>query len=81
MEAPDHQEVPATIRAMIQLAHGFGIWVLAQGVETKQQFALLRKQGCDFMQGWLHSPALTADELIRFLHNYDQQAWLDSVGC
>lgn len=79
MEAPDHQDVPATIRAMIQLAHGFGIWVLAQGVETKQQFALLRKQGCDFMQGWLHSPALDADELIRFLRNYDQQAWLDSV--
>lgn len=68
------------VRAMIQLAHGFGIWVLAEGVETSKQFALLRKQNCDLMQGWLHSPGMPFDELVSLLRDYDPQAWLKSVG-
>jgi diguanylate cyclase (GGDEF)-like protein/PAS domain S-box-containing protein len=79
IEASDQQDVPATISAMIQLAHGFGIWVLAEGVETPKQFSLLRKQSCDLMQGWLHSSAMPFDELVGLLRDYDPQAWLRSI--
>ncbi|WP_312015462.1 EAL domain-containing protein [Bradyrhizobium manausense] len=43
----------AIVRAIIGLAHGLGVPVLAEGIETKIQMALLAKEGCDEMQGYL----------------------------
>ncbi|MCK1452991.1 EAL domain-containing protein [Bradyrhizobium sp. 35] len=43
----------AIVRAIIGLAHGLGVPVLAEGIETKVQMALLVKEGCDEMQGYL----------------------------
>ena len=51
--------ITATIIAM---AHHLGFKVLAEGVETAEQLAFLREQGCDMYQGYLHSkPMLEAD--------------------
>ena len=41
------------VRAMIQLAHAFGIEVIAEGVENASQLAFLRSLGCDYLQGYL----------------------------
>jgi diguanylate cyclase (GGDEF)-like protein len=41
------------VRAMIQLAHGFNIDVIAEGVENESQLAFLQQQGCDYIQGYL----------------------------
>ncbi|RDH85056.1 MAG: hypothetical protein DIZ77_15170 [endosymbiont of Seepiophila jonesi] len=41
------------VRAIIQLAHAFGMQVVAEGVETEQQLAFVRAQGCDYIQGYL----------------------------
>ncbi|MCK1415493.1 EAL domain-containing protein [Bradyrhizobium sp. CW4] len=43
----------AIVRAIIGLAHGLGVPVLAEGIETKDQMSLLIKEGCDEMQGYL----------------------------
>lgn len=43
----------AIVHAVITLAHGLGVPILAEGVETWKQFALLREEGCDEMQGYL----------------------------
>ncbi|MFQ1001967.1 putative bifunctional diguanylate cyclase/phosphodiesterase [Modestobacter sp. SSW1-42] len=45
---------------MIQAAHAFGLRVIAEGVEHPEQLAKLRAAGCDEIQGWVISPALTA---------------------
>jgi len=52
----------AIVRAIIGLGKNLGITTLAEGVETTEQLALLRKKGCDEVQGYLFSkPRPSAD--------------------
>ena len=40
------------VRSSIQLAHGFGMSVVAEGVESEAVVAVLAEEGCDFAQGY-----------------------------
>jgi len=52
------QEDRAIVTAIISLAHGLGIRVIAEGVETEGQLRFLAESGCDEYQGFLLSPPL-----------------------
>ena len=54
----DHsQETLPLIRAIVDLAHGLGLTVIAEGVETERQLDALSTVGCDLVQGYLiHRP-------------------------
>ena len=54
-------------QAIIQLGHALGMQVVAEGVETVQEDALLREQGCDEIQGYLYSRPLPPREMSIFL--------------
>ncbi len=55
------------IRATILLAHGIGLLVVGEGVETEEQLAFLRALDCDTSQGFLHAPALAPAQLTIWL--------------
>ena len=57
----------AITRAVIAMAHSLQMNVIAEGVELKEQFDVLRKEGCDEFQGYLCRPPLAEDDLIRFV--------------
>lgn len=51
------------IEASIAMAHALGAAVVAEGVETEEQFAFLKELNCDYVQGFLLSKPL---EAVRF---------------
>ncbi|WEF35478.1 putative bifunctional diguanylate cyclase/phosphodiesterase [Pseudoduganella chitinolytica] len=50
---PQDSENAAITRAIIAMAHGLKMAVVAEGVETDEQLALLEQYGCDMAQGYL----------------------------
>jgi diguanylate cyclase (GGDEF)-like protein/PAS domain S-box-containing protein len=56
-------EAASIVRAVIDMAHNLGFTVVAEGVETEQQVAFLRRHGCDLGQGYLFAPPVSAAEL------------------
>ncbi|WP_044411538.1 putative bifunctional diguanylate cyclase/phosphodiesterase [Thiomicrospira microaerophila] len=59
----------ALIKGIISLANSLEIDVIAEGVETAEQFAFLQCAGCDYIQGYYISKGLDADA---FCHFYEQ---------
>ncbi len=51
------------VSAIVGLAHGLGLGVVAEGIETRSQLAVLRALGCDRGQGFLFSPPVAADAI------------------
>ncbi|HEV8114731.1 MAG TPA: EAL domain-containing protein [Acidimicrobiales bacterium] len=52
----------AIVAAVINLAHTLGLFVIAEGVESALQVALLRELGCDLIQGFVIARALPSEE-------------------
>ncbi len=60
---------PVILKAIIQMAHGLGLRVIAEGVEQAEQYDYLEAQGCDVLQGYLFSPPLEAQNLYQFIED------------
>ncbi len=54
----------AIVKAVIELAHALGLEVVAEGVETEGQAAVLRAKRCDKLQGYLYARPMAADALV-----------------
>jgi EAL domain-containing protein (putative c-di-GMP-specific phosphodiesterase class I) len=57
------------VRSVIDMARSLGLGVIAEGVETEEQLALLAGEGCTLYQGFLCAPPLTSTELAERLRN------------
>ncbi|GAA3962621.1 bifunctional diguanylate cyclase/phosphodiesterase [Allohahella marinimesophila] len=55
------------VEGMINLSHGLGLNVVAEGVETRSQLEFLHRIGCDEAQGFIIAPALPFEALCSFL--------------
>jgi diguanylate cyclase (GGDEF)-like protein len=66
-DLPHSTDDVAITPAVIAMAHSLQMNVIAEGVELKEQFDVLRKEGCDEFQGYLCRPPLIEEDLIRFV--------------
>jgi EAL domain-containing protein (putative c-di-GMP-specific phosphodiesterase class I) len=55
------------VRTIIELARVLGMDVVAEGIETCEQYRVLRKMGCRFGQGYLFARPLTAEAVTKLL--------------
>jgi EAL domain-containing protein (putative c-di-GMP-specific phosphodiesterase class I) len=55
------------VRAVLRMSHAMGIRVNAEGVEHEHQAKLLREEGCEEVQGFLYSKALSATDFGELL--------------
>lgn len=60
----------AIVRAVIEIAHTLGAHVVAEGVETAQQLAILRGARCDFLQGYLLCKPLPANSFLTWVKQH-----------
>ncbi|WP_213994757.1 EAL domain-containing protein [Arsukibacterium sp.] len=70
----------AISKAIIGLAHHLDIKVIAEGVESEAQAALLRKNLCDEFQGYYYGRPMPADKLEHYLQNYQQTRLIRPVA-
>ncbi len=61
------------VRAIISLAHGLRLKVIAEGVESEEQLGILRRMGCDQYQGFFRSAAVPAADIEKFVRD-DERA-------
>jgi len=66
-------ESHALCLAIIEMAHALNLGVIAEGVETEEQWALLLAGGCDLGQGYLFSRPIPAEELLETLERQQAQ--------
>lgn len=64
------------IRAIIAMAGGLGLDVIAEGVETTEQAAFLKEAGCYLLQGYLLARPMSAEKFATFCLSFDQQPFL-----
>ncbi|TVQ24384.1 MAG: GGDEF domain-containing protein [Spirochaetaceae bacterium] len=59
--SPQNRQI---VKAIVTLARGFDMHVVAEGVETTQELEVVFDYGCDYVQGYVFSPAVSADAYI-----------------
>ncbi|MCF6807022.1 EAL domain-containing protein [Thiotrichales bacterium 19S9-12] len=58
------------IKAIIKLSHALNFSVIAEGVESSEQYNFLKDERCDEMQGFLLSKSMKPHEFVKFVKNY-----------
>ncbi|WP_370277576.1 putative bifunctional diguanylate cyclase/phosphodiesterase [Pontibacterium sp.] len=55
------------VKTILEMAKNLGMHSVAEGVETAGQLALVEQLGCECVQGYYYSPAVSVDELLEYI--------------
>jgi diguanylate cyclase len=69
LSRPDDASI---VTAIVSLAHSLRLKVVAEGVETPEQLALLKSLGCDQYQGYCFSPAVPATDFSALVRDAER---------
>ena len=70
----------AIVKSVISLGQSLNMITTAEGVETLEQAAFLRQEGCDQLQGYYFSRPVTADDLTAFMATWNRNKQTDEVA-
>ncbi len=66
------RKIRTIVGGLVQITKELGIVSLAEGVESREEMAIIESLGLDRVQGHLYSPALSAEEVIQFALDEDR---------
>lgn len=70
----DDTDDEVIVRTIIDMAHNLNLKVVAEGVETEQQYQFVKRHNCDLVQGFLFSKPIPLNELSLLLKKSNRQA-------
>jgi EAL domain-containing protein (putative c-di-GMP-specific phosphodiesterase class I) len=68
------------VKTVIEMAHGFDLEVVAEGVENIETLHALRDMGCDIGQGYYLAKPMPQEAFIRWLEQYDASEIRESIA-
>jgi diguanylate cyclase (GGDEF)-like protein len=71
---PERAEDVAITGAIIAMAHGLGIEVVAEGVENETQAEFLRTSKCDMLQGYHYAMPMPFNDLLELMENKNKKS-------
>ncbi|WP_122881823.1 EAL domain-containing protein [Pseudomonas viridiflava] len=71
---PDSPRDAVLVRMVIDLCKQYGLLVIAEGVETLEQYQWLQTHGCEYVQGFLVARPLIAEDAVSFVEPFDWSA-------
>lgn len=75
-----NSEEQAIIKAIIRMAQSMGLKTIAEGVETQEQYDILKRLGCDAIQGYYLGAPLTVTEFEQRFMTAKQEDLIDVVS-
>lgn len=68
------------VDSMVNLGHSCKTVVVAEGVETFEQYEYLRRLNCDLIQGYYFSEPLTMNNFIKFIENHRPDSFINRLS-
>ncbi len=59
------------VEAIVALGKAMKLEVVAEGVETDRQYAIVRRLGCDLVQGFFVARPMPAEQLLTWVNGYE----------
>ncbi len=72
-EIEKSRESHAICKAIVELGHGLGMKVIAEGVENGEQVTSLNLMDCDQLQGYFFAKPMSADDVTRFIRDHRER--------